>query len=153
MTKVYIGIGSNIGDAICNVKEAIARLADLGTVLKQSSLYATKPWGVLEQADFINAVVALDTTLAARQLLDQLLAVERSMGRERLIRWGPRIIDLDILTYGDQVVNEEGLTIPHPHMNERAFVLIPLAEIDDNFVVALNLLAAANRAEVSLVTP
>ena len=141
MTKAYIGIGSNIGDAICNVNEAIFRLGDLGTVLRKSSLYATKPWGVLDQDDFINAVVALETNLSARSLLEGLLDLERSMGRARLVRWGPRIIDLDILTYGEQVVNEVGLTIPHPHMNERAFVLIPLAEIDKSYAENLKLLS------------
>lgn len=147
-SKCYIGIGSNIGDAICNVNEAIARLDALGVVVKKSSLYATKPWGVLDQADFINAVVALDTKLDPRQLLDGLLSIERSMGRERLIRWGPRIIDLDILTFADLIVTEEGLTIPHPHMNERAFVLIPLAEIDAHFAPSLRLLPEETLREV-----
>lgn len=151
MTKAYIGIGSNIGDAVCNVNEAISRLSDLGRVLKKSSLYATKPWGVVDQPDFINAVAALDTNLGPRDLLDGLLAIERSMGRERLIRWGPRIIDLDILTFANQTVSEEGLTIPHPHMNERAFVLIPLAEIDENYAEALKLLPDESRAEVRLL--
>lgn len=150
MTKAYIGIGSNIGDAVCNVNEAISRLSDLGRVLKKSSLYATKPWGVVDQPDFINAAVALETNLGPRDLLDGLLAIERSMGRERLIRWGPRIIDLDILTFANQTVSEEGLTIPHPHMNERAFVLIPLAEIDENYAEALKLLPDESRAEVKL---
>jgi len=151
MTKAYIGIGSNIGDAVCNVNEAISRLSDLGSVLKKSSLYATKPWGVLDQPDFINAAVALDTNLGPRDLLNGLLAIERSMGRERLIRWGPRIIDLDILTFANQTVSEDGLTIPHPHMNERAFVLIPLAEIDENYAEALKLLPDESRAEVRLL--
>ena len=151
ISKSYIGIGSNIGDAVCNVNEAIVRLSDLGSVLKKSSLYATKPWGVRDQPDFINAAVELDTNLGPRDLLNGLLTIERAMGRERLIRWGPRIIDLDILTFGDQAVSEEGLTIPHPHMNERAFVLIPLAEIDESFAAALSLLTEESRAEVKLV--
>ncbi|MBA4078472.1 MAG: 2-amino-4-hydroxy-6-hydroxymethyldihydropteridine diphosphokinase [Cyanobacteria bacterium PR.023] len=151
MTKAYIGIGSNIGDAVCNVNEAISRLSDLGRVLKKSSLYATKPWGVLDQPDFINAAVALDTNLGPRDLLNGLLAIERSMGRERLIRWGPRIIDLDILTFANQTVSEDGLTIPHPHMNERAFVLMPLAEIDENYAEALKLLPDESRVEVRLL--
>ncbi|MDP3507446.1 MAG: 2-amino-4-hydroxy-6-hydroxymethyldihydropteridine diphosphokinase [Candidatus Melainabacteria bacterium] len=150
-SKSYIGIGSNIGDAVCNVNEAITRLSDLGSVLKKSSLYATKPWGVVEQPDFINAAVALETDLGPRDLLNGLLAIERSMGRERLIRWGPRIIDLDILTFGDQAVSEDGLTIPHPHMNERAFVLIPLVEIDEGFAEALHLLSDECRREVNLM--
>lgn len=151
MTKAYIGIGSNIGDAVCNVNEAISRLSDLGRVLKKSSLYATKPWGVLDQPDFINAAVALDTNLGPRDLLNGLLAIERSMGRERLIRWGPRIIDLDILTFANQTVSEDGLTIPHPHMNERAFVLMPLTEIDDKFEDAKRLLSAESLAEVTVL--
>ena len=151
MTKAYIGIGSNIGDAVCNVNEAISRLSDLGSVVSKSSLYATKPWGVVDQPDFINAAVALDTNLGPRQLLDGLLAIERSMGRERLTRWGPRIIDLDILTFANQTVSEDGLTIPHPHMNERSFVLIPLAEIDENYAEALKLLPNESRVEVRLL--
>jgi 2-amino-4-hydroxy-6-hydroxymethyldihydropteridine diphosphokinase len=150
-SKSYIGIGSNIGDAVCNVNEAISRLSDLGRVLKKSSLYATKPWGVVDQPDFINAAVALETDLGPRDLLNGLLAIERAMGRERLIRWGPRIIDLDILTFADQSVREEGLTIPHPHMHERAFVLIPLAEIDEGFAEALHLLTNECRREVNLM--
>ena len=150
-SKSFIGIGSNIGDAICNVNEAIARLSDLGSVLKKSRLYSTKPWGVVDQPDFINAVVALDTNLGPRDLLNGLLAIELSMGRERLIRWGPRIIDLDILTFGDIAVSEDGLTVPHPHMHERAFVLIPLAEIDESFAGALCLLPDESRREVKLL--
>lgn len=150
MVRASIGIGSNVGDPIENVREAINRLAAVSTLVAQSSLYQTKPWGVRDQADFINAAAIVEVECSPRQLLESLLAIEKDMGRERKQgeRWGPRVIDLDILTFGDLQVDEPGLTIPHKFMFERAFVLAPLAEIDKSYVDSLKKLSADSVAEV-----
>ena len=150
MVKAAIGLGSNIGDPVANVQDAIRRLAGIGKLLAQSSLYRTKPWGVHEQPDFINAAVIIEVECTARELLDRLLAIELSMGRERAnsVRWGPRIIDLDILTFGDLRTEEPGLIVPHKHLYERAFVLAPLAEIDPSYLAALKKLPAEVQVEV-----
>jgi 2-amino-4-hydroxy-6-hydroxymethyldihydropteridine diphosphokinase len=133
MTQAYLGLGSNIGDASKNIEQALAEIGKWASVLKVSSFYKTKPWGLLDQPDFVNAVASIETNLTAEELLGQLLMLEKTMGRERRERWGPRLIDLDILTYGDQTIRAASLTIPHPHMHERAFVLVPLVEIDEQF--------------------
>lgn len=99
------------------------------TVSEVSSLYRTPPWGKTDQPDFLNAVASIDTTLSARELLDLCLETERALKRVRAERWGPRLIDMDILVFGDTAIDENGLQLPHPRMLERAFVLAPLAEI------------------------
>lgn len=133
MTLAAVGLGANLGDAAATLRDAIAELARLpGTsLLRASRLYRTPAWGRTEQPDFINAVALLETGLPARDLLDALLAIERSFGRTRLDgeRWGPRTLDLDLLLFGDAVIDEPGLRVPHPHLHERAFALLPLAEI------------------------
>lgn len=131
MHIAYIGLGSNMGDKIANLKKAIEELGKiLGTkVLTVSSFYKTEPVGDIEQDWFINAAVKLETTLTPRELLNKLLDIEKDLGRVREIKWGPRVIDLDILLYDDLVMDEEGLAIPHPYLHERGFVLSPLAEI------------------------
>jgi 2-amino-4-hydroxy-6-hydroxymethyldihydropteridine diphosphokinase len=134
----YIGIGSNLDDPERQVQSAIQALARLPetTFIRASRLYRTLPWGVTAQPPFVNAAVALGTRLAPRALLDALLAIERAVGRRRDgTRWGPRTLDLDLLLYGDQSVDEEGLRIPHPRIAERAFVLMPLADLDADRVV------------------
>jgi len=131
--RAYIGIGSNLGDPEKNVRDAIAALGELGAVERMSSLYRTKAWGKSDQPDFINAVALIETGLNPRSLLIALKAIEVELGRIPSERWGPRAIDLDILTFDDLRVEEEGLTIPHASMDERAFVLVPLAEIDPSF--------------------
>jgi 2-amino-4-hydroxy-6-hydroxymethyldihydropteridine diphosphokinase len=152
MTKAAIGIGSNIGDPIKNVEEGMDRLTEVGKIIAKSSLYRTKPWGeVLDQPDFINAAAIIEVDCQPMQLLTQLLSIEKSMGRERRLRWGPRIIDLDILTFGNITVNEPNLTIPHRYLYERAFVLAPLSEIDSSYLEAFNSLPTASRNEVKLV--
>lgn len=134
----YIGIGSNLDDPEHQVRSAIEALAGLpeSRVTGVSRLYRTPPWGMTEQPLFVNAAVALRTRLSARALLDGLLAIERARGRRRDgPRWGPRVLDLDILLYGDRSFNEDGLGIPHPRIAERAFVLMPLADLDADLVV------------------
>ena len=132
MRGVFVGLGSNLDDPPQQIGDALEALdASPGiAVLRVSSLYRTAPWGFRDQPDFVNAVVELDTLLSPRALLERLLDIERHAGRHRDgERYGPRIIDLDLLAYGDVVVDEPGLTLPHPRIAERAFVLVPLAEI------------------------
>ena len=125
----YIGIGSNVGDREANCRKSIELLAEAGRVTTISSLYRTEPVGYQEQEDFINAVAAVETDLEPAELLRVCRSIEDRLGRKRGLRWGPRTADLDILLYGDQVVNQPGLAIPHPRMALRKFVLAPLAEI------------------------
>jgi 2-amino-4-hydroxy-6-hydroxymethyldihydropteridine diphosphokinase len=126
-----LGLGSNVGDGVHNIDEAISRLTS-GAKLElvaRSKLYRTAPWGVTDQAAFVNACISVRTSLTPRHLLERCLGVENAMGRVRTLRWGPRIIDVDILTYGALTVDEPDLVIPHPRIAERAFVLIPLKDV------------------------
>jgi 2-amino-4-hydroxy-6-hydroxymethyldihydropteridine diphosphokinase len=148
LARAHIGVGANVGDAVTTVRGAIDALGRLGTVVRKSSLYRSKPWGVREQPDFINAVALLDTDLNPHALLAALKELEREFGRVPGSRWGPRALDLDILTYDDEKLDEAELVIPHPFMRERSFVLVPLAEIDDAYSEALAALPAEARADV-----
>ena len=132
MTVAYVGLGANLGDREETIRAAVAELPDVVAV---SPLRETDPVGVTDQPQFLNGVAALETELAPRELLDVLLAVERRLGRERRERWGPRTIDLDLLLYGDEVIDEDGLKIPHPRLHERRFVLEPLADLAPQLVV------------------
>jgi 2-amino-4-hydroxy-6-hydroxymethyldihydropteridine diphosphokinase len=132
VTAAYIGLGANLGDREETIRAAVAELPDVVAV---SPLRETDPVGVTDQPRFLNGVAALETELAPRELLDVLLAVERRLGRERRERWGPRTIDLDLLLYGDEVIDEDGLKIPHPRLHERRFVLEPLADLAPQLVV------------------
>ena len=125
----YIGIGSNVGDKTANCRKALELLAEAGRVISVSSLYYTEPVGYREQEDFINAVAAIETDRLPGELLSVCHSIEDSLGRTRTIQWGPRTADLDILLYGDAVMNSLDLVIPHPLMATRKFVLVPLAEI------------------------
>lgn len=125
----YLSLGSNIGDREANLHNAIERLSEFGKVEKISSVYETEPVEFAAQPWFLNCVVKLGTEKMPRQLLTAILNIERSMGRNRIQRKGPRIIDIDILLFGSSVIDAQGLTIPHPSMHERRFVLAPLAEI------------------------
>lgn len=127
----YIGMGSNIGDREANLSRAVAFLGQVNgvEVTAVSSYYNTAPVGYVQQPDFLNAAAEIKTTLSADELLQVCICIEKELGRERIIRWGPRTIDLDILLYGDRIINEEYLTVPHPRMHERDFVLEPLNEI------------------------
>lgn len=129
MTDVYIALGTNLGDRVANLAAARQALEPEVQVLAASPIYETPPWGVVDQPAFLNQVVHGRTRLAARPLLDLLKSLEAGLGRQPGIRYGPRLIDLDILFYGDAVVDEPGLTIPHPRLAERAFVLVPLADL------------------------
>jgi 2-amino-4-hydroxy-6-hydroxymethyldihydropteridine diphosphokinase len=132
-----IGLGSNLGNRARNVRAAIVELRRVGTVRAQSRLYASKPWGKSDQPDFCNAAVLLDTLLEPRDLLSRLKALEQELGRVPGERWGPRHIDLDILTYDDREIAEPDLQVPHPRLFQRAFALVPLAEIDPRFEAAV----------------
>jgi len=135
--KAFIGLGANLGDPESQVRRAFAALAELPRtrLLAASSLYRSAPVGVVAQLDFINAVAEVETALAARALLDALLAEEMRFGRTREFPKAPRTLDLDLLLYGDRVIAEPGLVVPHPRMHERAFVLAPLAEIAPDIVI------------------
>jgi len=138
VTEAYIALGSNLGDARGNVQGALDAIARLpGTkLLGHSSLYLTPPWGLLEQPPFINAVARIDTALSPHDLLDALLAIERAAGRVRAgERWGPRTLDLDVLHMDGVLLEDERLTLPHPRIHERAFVLVPLNDLAPNLVL------------------
>jgi len=133
MAEAALALGGNVGDARATLDEAVARLCD-GTVVRlkaRSSDYRTPPWGVEDQASFINLCILATTELNPHALLERALDVERALGRDRSReqRWGPRPVDIDILAYDDLTLNEPGLVLPHPRLFERAFVLVPLAEI------------------------
>ncbi|PVZ83344.1 2-amino-4-hydroxy-6-hydroxymethyldihydropteridine diphosphokinase [Serratia sp. S1B] len=138
MVRVYIALGSNLAHPIEQINNALAALDNLPQTerILCSPLYRTKPLGPQNQPDFLNAVVALDTQLFAEQLLDHTQAIERDQGRVRKDeRWGPRTLDLDIMLYGDQVINTERLTVPHYGLKQREFMLYPLADIAPNLVL------------------
>ena len=131
MVECYVGLGSNIGDRVAMVTRALACLASQPDMVLRdiSRLYLTPAWGHTEQPEFVNAVCCLETHLGPMALLSRLKGIEAGLGRRDRFRWGPREIDLDILFYGDQVLDEAGLRVPHPLLHRRAFVLIPLADI------------------------
>lgn len=131
MVLCALGLGSNIGDKLAFVNEAVRRLdaSTQITVLKRSGNYRTEPWGLTDQDWFLNICVLIETDLGPEALLKQCLRVEKELGRVRNRRWGPRKIDIDVLIYGEKTIDVEGLTIPHPRMSDRAFVLVPLADI------------------------
>ena len=137
MTEVGIGLGSNIGDKSGNIARAVALLRERGALehIEMSQLYRTPPWGVTEQDWFVNACLAAQTRLAPLELLAALQKAEHDMGRVRVQRWGPRLIDLDILYYGDLALHSEALTLPHPEMGGRGFVVIPLAEVRPDYQI------------------
>lgn len=125
----YIGLGSNMGDRTGACRRALELLGRAGRVTAVSSLYCTEPVGYREQEEFINAVAELETKLSPRDLLAVCQAIENELGRVRLVRWGPRAVDLDILLYGNTVIKTPDLMIPHPQLSLRGFVLVPLCEI------------------------
>ncbi|MEK6758374.1 MAG: 2-amino-4-hydroxy-6-hydroxymethyldihydropteridine diphosphokinase [Deltaproteobacteria bacterium] len=136
MARVFIGIGSNAGDRAGNCLGALERIRSVaGTqVVRVSSLYETEPWGMTDQPGFINAVAEIETTLLPERFLASLKSIEDLMGRVVTEKWGPRLIDLDILFYDDLILKGQDLSIPHNHLHERAFVLVPLSEIAPGLV-------------------
>ncbi|SIR01274.1 2-amino-4-hydroxy-6-hydroxymethyldihydropteridinediphosphokinase [Rhizobium sp. RU35A] len=135
--RATLGLGGNIGDPRAAMAAALQALdgREDCRVIAVSRLYRTPPWGKIDQADFVNSCAMVETRLSPKELLDLCLSIERGMKRVRLERWGPRTIDIDVLTYGAFQVHEEGLDVPHPRMVERGFVLMPLADIAPDLVV------------------
>lgn len=138
IVTAYVGLGSNMGHKIVNIRRAIAALQTLAGVQVQAvaPFYRTAPWGNQEQEWFVNTVAELTTTLPARSLLQAMLDIEQQMGRVREVTWGPRVIDLDLLLYHRSIINEPDLTVPHPYMLERAFVMVPLADLNPDLIMA-----------------
>ena len=132
--NIYLGLGSNLGDRMHNLKQAISHFPPEIICVRKSSIYETEPWEYLEQPPFLNLVVEVQTDLLPRALLERLKSIELACGRQETFRFGPRLIDLDILFYGQEIIEEHGVSIPHPRMHERAFVLVPLAEIAPHFI-------------------
>ena len=136
-TTALVALGSNLGDRRTHITSALVALASLPLTrfVARSTIFETEPVGAPNQPRYYNAAARIETRLSARALLDALLEIERSLGRDRAgaERWGPRIIDLDLLFYGDQRIDEPGLSVPHPHLHERGFVLQPLSEIAPEF--------------------
>lgn len=127
----YLGLGANLGDREATIRQALEKLDALPTieVVAVSSLYQTAPVGMTNQPDFLNAAAAISTLLTPEELMAEVLQLEQQLGRVRTVRWGPRTIDIDILAFGSMAINQPELTIPHPRLGERAFALLPLAEI------------------------
>ncbi len=141
----YLSLGANLGDRVEKMREAVRLIGDFCgcEISAVSPLYRTQPVGLKNQPDFLNAVIEVKTTLNPNELLKNCQELENRLGRKRTIRWGPRVIDIDILLYESVEINDESLIIPHPRMMERAFVLVPLAEIAPNLVLPSGDLASA----------
>lgn len=160
--SAWIGLGGNLDDPRARIAAALQRLAaEPGiTLLRRSRDYRTPPWGVADQPDFVNAVAELETERPPRELLQVLLAVEAALGRRRgaSSRWGPRCIDIDLLTYDELELSADDLQLPHPRMHLRAFVLVPLLELEPGFVIpgrgpAAECLRRIEAEEIAAVTP
>ena len=134
MPVVFLGLGTNLGDRAANLAAARQQLGEKLTLIRASSVYETEPWGYREQPAFLNQALQAETDLSPQRLLRLLKRLERHLGRTRTFRYGPRLIDIDILFYDRTVINSRRLQIPHPRLPERAFVLVPLAEIAPDFV-------------------
>lgn len=143
--KAWVGLGSNLEDPLAQLALAITGLASLPrtSLLAQSSFYRSSPMGPQDQPDFVNGVVLLTTELPAEALLDELQTLEENHGRERVVHWGPRTLDLDLLLYGDQQISSERLTVPHPGLAVRDFVLRPLLELEPELVLPDGLSASS----------
>jgi 2-amino-4-hydroxy-6-hydroxymethyldihydropteridine diphosphokinase len=136
VTRAYVGLGSNLGDRERFIRTAIEHMNRIpeSSVIRVSSLYDSEPAGDSTQPRYLNAVAVLETELSPERVLWNLLLIEKRLGRERVKRWGPRQIDLDLLFFGDRVIEEPDLTVPHPEVEHRAFVLVPMVELDPTFV-------------------
>ena len=132
---IVLLLGGNLGDRFQNIINAVNAIKEfVGSIQKKSSLYETAAWGITDQPHFLNQVVVVHTILSAQQVIKKILFIEKQLGRERLVKMGPRIIDIDILFYDDKIIEEENLIIPHPRLQERKFVLEPLNELIPNYI-------------------
>ena len=132
LPRIVIGLGANLGDRLASMRQAEARIAEVATVRARSRVYETAPVGLVEQPPFLNAAIAVESALSPLALLDALLAIELSLGRDRsedAVRWGPRTIDLDVLWIEGLVIEDPRLVVPHPRVTERAFAMVPLLEV------------------------
>ena len=157
MNKAYLGLGTNMGDRLEYLNSACILLSEYENIniTKKSKIYETKAWGYTDQADFLNMCLEINTSLDEFQLLEICGQVEQKLDRKRIIRWGPRTIDVDILFFNDIILNNEKFSIPHPRISERAFVLIPLMDLNTNLVIKnktidvyLNSLSSEERGQV-----
>ena len=134
MNNIFLLLGSNLGDRKLFLKQAVDHIeAEIAPVVNLSSVFETQSWGKTDAPDYLNQVIQLHTSLPARVLLEKILAIEILLGRERKEKWGSRTIDIDILFYGDEVIDEPDLQVPHPELHKRMFTLVPLSEIAPNF--------------------
>jgi 2-amino-4-hydroxy-6-hydroxymethyldihydropteridine diphosphokinase len=134
MAIVYLGLGTNVGQRRQNLERAVAGLGEVMEITAVSPIYQTPPWGLTDQPDFLNLCLQAATSLSPFDLLHFTQELEKELGREKTVRWGPRLIDIDILFYDDEISHSEELTIPHPQIAQRAFVLVPLADIAPDLV-------------------
>ena len=135
MNTMYIQLGSNVGERHSYIKESLLQIEKiLGTIICESKTYESSPWGVTEQRNFLNKVISVKSDFSAKDALKTLQNIENNLGRKRSEKWGERTIDLDILFYNNQTINTKELTIPHPHIQDRKFVLIPFAEMNGKFI-------------------
>ncbi|MEO0096429.1 MAG: 2-amino-4-hydroxy-6-hydroxymethyldihydropteridine diphosphokinase [candidate division WOR-3 bacterium] len=135
MERVYLLLGTNLGKLKENLMNAVDELSKNGIkILKKSKIYKTKPWGKKDQPDFLNMAVEAETDFTPEELLQKIKEIEKKLKREKTEKWGPRIIDIDIIFYGNRIVNEPDLKIPHPYFFERNFAIIPMADIAPNFI-------------------
>ena len=137
MVKAFLSLGSNMGDRLEYLSKAIDKIAEIQgcNILNKSSVYETEPWGYENQEAFLNLCISIETSLSPYELLESLQKIELELDRVRKIHWGPRTIDIDILLFDDIICEDDKLTIPHPRMRERAFVLIPLYDIEKNLII------------------
>lgn len=130
MNTAYLLMGGNMGDTLYSLRQATELLhKECGTIVQKSAVYETAPWGKADQQKFLNQAILLETALSAKELIHHILQIEKKMGRERFEKYGPRLIDIDILFFNDEIIQDTFLTIPHPALQYRRFALIPLAEI------------------------
>ena len=155
MMNVYLLLGGNLGDRQAYLKDAISHIeTEVAPVVKASAIYETQSWGKTDSPDYLNQVILIQTELSAQTLLQKLLNIEWVIGRTREEKWGPRIIDIDILFYGDEVIDETDLQVPHPHLHTRRFTLEPLAELAPTLihpVLFKNILQLKNELTDSLI--
>jgi 2-amino-4-hydroxy-6-hydroxymethyldihydropteridine diphosphokinase len=155
MNNIFLLLGSNLGDRRSFLTQAIEHIeAGIAPLIKTSSIFETQSWGKTDEPDYLNQVLMLQTLLPARVLLQKILAIENVLGRKREEKWGSRTIDIDILFYGDMVINEPDLQVPHPELHKRRFTLEPLAEIGADFVHPVlhkNILQLKNELKDSLI--